>query len=77
MRVSIRVNGMPIWAQLSHNDATAQTDFIARDLVADGDELVAADIVDEDINDSLRFATQYYPPSKNRLGRKYPLDKTI
>jgi hypothetical protein len=46
------VNGMPIWAQLSHDDATAQTDFIARDLVADGDELVAAYIVDEDINDN-------------------------
>jgi len=46
------VNGMPIWAQLSHDDATAQTDFIARDLVADGDALVAAYIVDEDINDN-------------------------
>ncbi|MDO8366551.1 MAG: HYR domain-containing protein [Saprospiraceae bacterium] len=45
------VNGMPIWAQLSHDDTTAQTDFLARDLVADGDALIAAYVVDEDIND--------------------------
>ena len=44
------VNGMPIWAQLSHDDNMAQTDFLAKDLLADGDALVAAYIVDEDIN---------------------------
>jgi len=46
------VNGMPIWAQLSHDDTSAQTDFFARDLVADSNALVAAYIVDEDINDT-------------------------
>lgn len=52
------VNGMPIWAQLSHDNTSALTDFVARDLVADGDALVAAYIVDEDINDPDPVNTQ-------------------
>ncbi|MBC7775238.1 MAG: HYR domain-containing protein [Phycisphaerae bacterium] len=46
------VNGMPIWAQLSHDNTTAQTDFLARDLLVDGDALLAAYVVDEDVNDN-------------------------
>ena len=46
------VNGMPLWAQLSHDDTSNQTDFFARDLVADSNTLVAAYIVDEDTNDT-------------------------
>ncbi|MFN0176646.1 MAG: HYR domain-containing protein [Saprospiraceae bacterium] len=52
------VNGMPIWAQLSHDNSAALTDFVARDLVADGDALVAAYIVDEDINDPDPISSQ-------------------
>ncbi len=36
------VNGMPVWSQLSHLDTNATVDMYGRDLVADGDELVAA-----------------------------------
>ncbi|MFN0212638.1 MAG: T9SS type A sorting domain-containing protein [Saprospiraceae bacterium] len=45
------VNGMPLWAQLSHDNIAGQTDFLARDLLVDGDALLAAYIVDEDVND--------------------------
>lgn len=44
------VNGMPIWAKLSHLDTSAQADMYGRDLLVDGDALVAAYVSDEDLN---------------------------
>ncbi len=45
------VNGMPIWTKISHEDPNPNTDYMSRDLLADGDELLAAYLVDEDIFD--------------------------
>ncbi|MFN0036588.1 MAG: HYR domain-containing protein [Saprospiraceae bacterium] len=53
------VNGTPIWAQLSHLDTAAQADFYGRDLAVDGDTLIAAYVVDEDVNDPPLTAGPY------------------
>ncbi|MDX1913702.1 MAG: HYR domain-containing protein [Saprospiraceae bacterium] len=44
------VNGMPIWASLSHLDTTQQADLYGRDLAVDGDALLAVYAGDEDVN---------------------------
>jgi len=36
------VNGMPIWAQMSHADTSDQADYFGRDLIVDDDVLVSA-----------------------------------
>lgn len=36
------VNGMPVWAQMSHVDTSVQADYFGRDLIVDGDVLVSA-----------------------------------
>ena len=62
------LNGSPVWAQLSHDDTTAQSDFIARDLLADSNTLVAAYLVDEDIHEP--------PPPGNSFPNVIHLQKT-
>jgi hypothetical protein len=54
------VNGMPVWAHFSHLDATIDADFRARDLIVDGDALVAAYTVDADpsVQDGLMIHLQ-------------------
>ena len=52
------VNGMPIWAQLSHQDSMEQGDQYGRDLVADGDALVSAYIGSDSASGGYRFYVQ-------------------